>query len=160
MTRAMYPGSFDPVHVGHVDVVEAVAPLFDDVIVVAMFNPAKPGGFFELEEREALLTATFAHLPNVKTASAPGLVVNAARDLGADVIVKGIRSATDMDVEMQMAQTNKAVSGVQTMFVPAEPSNSFVSSRFVREISAMGEDVSAMVPPPVSQALEARKAQS
>lgn len=158
MTRAMYPGSFDPVHVGHVDVVEAVAPLFDDIIVVAMFNPAKPGGFFELEEREALLAATFAHLPNVKTASAPGLVVNAARDLGADVIVKGIRSATDTDIEMQMAQTNKAVSGVQTMFVPAEPANSFVSSRFIREISTMGEDVSAMVPAPVAQALETRKA--
>lgn len=160
MTRAMYPGSFDPVHVGHVDVVEAVAPLFDDVVIVAMHNPAKPGGFFELAEREALLTASFEHLPNVKTANASGLVVHAARDLGADVIVKGIRSAADLDVEMQMAQTNKAVSGVQTMFVPCEPHNSYVSSRFIREISARGEDVSMMVPPPVAAALASRKASS
>ncbi len=160
MTRAMYPGSFDPVHLGHLDVVEAVAPLFDDVVVVAMYNPDKMTGFFSLEQREDLLTASFAHLPNVKTANAAGLVVHAARELGADVIVKGIRTTTDLDVEMQMAQTNKKVSGVQTMFVPCEPANSYVSSRFIREISARGEDVTMMVPPPVAAALADRRAQS
>jgi pantetheine-phosphate adenylyltransferase len=160
MTRALYPGSFDPVHLGHLDIVQAVAPLFDEVIVVAMFNPGKTSGFFELAEREELLAATFAHLDNVTTANASGLVVHAAAELDADVVVKGVRSASDLDVEMQMAQTNKAVTGIQTLLVPSEPANSFISSRFIREISARGEDVSAMVPPPVAQRLATNGARS
>ncbi len=155
MTRAMYPGSFDPVHVGHVDIVEIAAAAFDEVIVVTMYNPAKDG-FFPLAQRRELLEATLGHLHNVSITSAAGLVVDAACDLGATVIVKGIRSATDLDVELQMAQTNKAVSGVQTMFVPTEPDHSFVSSRFIREIASHGGDVSALVPPLVAEAL-ARK---
>jgi pantetheine-phosphate adenylyltransferase len=155
MTRAMYPGSFDPVHVGHVDIVEIAAAAFDEVIVVTMYNPAKEG-FFPLAQRRELLEATLGHLHNVSITSATGLVVDAASDLDATVIVKGIRSATDLDVELQMAQTNKAVSGVQTMFVPTEPDHSFVSSRFIREIASHGGDVSTLVPPVVAAAL-ARK---
>ncbi|MFV2039740.1 MAG: pantetheine-phosphate adenylyltransferase [Acidimicrobiales bacterium] len=157
MTRALYPGSFDPVHVGHVDVVEAAAPLFDEIVVVAMFNPEKPNGFFDLADREAMLAETFAHLSNVATASAPGLVVHAATALEADLIIKGVRGAVDLDVEVQMAHTNKAVTGIQTLLVPSEPANSYVSSRFIREITARGEDMSRLVPPPVAQRL-ARKA--
>ncbi len=157
MIRALYPGSFDPVHIGHLDVVEAAAPLFDEVIVVAMFNQDKPDGFFDLDEREAMLKETFAHLANVSTASSPGLVVQAAAELDADVVIKGVRSAVDLDVEVQMAHTNKAVSGIQTLLVPSEPAHSFVSSRFIREIAARGEDVSSLVPPPVAKRL-ARKA--
>ena len=153
MTRALYPGSFDPVHVGHLDVVEACAALFDDIVVVAMYNPEKPAGFFSLEEREAMLAETFAHLENVSTTSSADLVVQAANQLGADVIIKGLRSAGDLDIELQMAHTNKAVSGVQTLLVPAEPANSFVSSRYIREITARGEDVTTLVPPPVAQRL-------
>jgi pantetheine-phosphate adenylyltransferase len=156
----MYPGSFDPVHLGHLDVVTAAAPLFAEVVVVAMFNPEKNDGFFGLDEREALLAASVAHLPNVRTARASGLVVHAAAELGCDVIVKGIRSASDLDVETQMAHTNKRVTGVQTVFVPSEPANSFISSRFIREISSRGEDVSSMVPPPVAQRLDTGKASS
>lgn len=153
MTRAMYPGSFDPVHVGHLDVVEAAAPLFDEIVVVAMYNPDKPAGFFDLAEREAMLRETFAHLANVSTASAPGLVVRAAADLGANCIIKGVRGAGDLEIEVQMAHTNKAVTGIQTLLVPSEPANSFVSSRFIREITARGEDVTALVPPPVAERL-------
>lgn len=160
MTKALYPGSFDPVHIGHLDVVEAAALLFSEVVVVAMFNPVKTDGFFELDEREGLLAATFAHLPNVTTTRFAGLVVTAASDLGADVIVKGVRSGSDLDVEMQMAYTNKAVTGIQTVLVPSEPAHSFVSSRFIREISSRGEDVSSMIPPPVAKALARRKANS
>jgi len=160
MTKALYPGSFDPVHLGHLDVVEAVAPLFSEIVVVAMFNPAKTDGFFELDEREALLSATFAHLSNVTTTRFSGLVVTAAAQLGADVIVKGVRSASDLDVEVQMAHTNKAVTGIQTVLVPSEPAHSFVSSRFIREISNRGEDVSSMVPTSVAEALGRRKANS
>ena len=153
MTRALYPGSFDPVNNGHVDVVEAAAPLFDEVVVVAMFNPDKPAGFFELADREAMLAEAFAHVENVTTARAPGLVVHAAANLGADLIIKGVRSAGDLEIEVQMAHTNKAVTGIQTLLVPSEPANSFVSSRFIREITARGEDVTALVPPPVAERL-------
>ncbi len=159
MTRALYPGSFDPVHIGHVDVVEAVASLFDEIVVVAMFNPGKESGFFSLAEREQMLAETFAHLTNVTTASAPGLVVHAAAQHEAQVIIKGVRSAADYDTEVQMAQTNKSVTGIQTLLVPSEPANSFISSRYIREITAQGEDVVALVPPPVAQRL-ARKAAS
>ena len=155
MTRAMYPGSFDPVHVGHVDVVEVAATVFDEVVVVAMYNLEKPG-FFPLEERQALLDETFAHLDNVSTTSATGLVIDAALALQAPVIVKGLRSAADLDIEMQMAQTNKSVTGVQTLFVPTEPEHSFVSSRFIREISSHGGAVDHLVPPAVAKALIGR----
>lgn len=158
MTRALYPGSFDPVHLGHLDVVEACAALFDEIVVVAMYNPEKPAGFFTLEEREELLTETFAHLENVSTTSSAGLVVQAAAQLGADVVIKGVRSAGDLDVEVQMAHTNKAVSGIQTLLVPAEPANAFVSSRYIREITARGEDVTALVPAPVGKRLMAKTA--
>ncbi len=155
MTLAMYPGSFDPVHVGHVDVVDVASRLFDQVIVVAMYNPDK-AGYFPLDQREALLAETFGHLDNVKTVSAPGLVVQAAADLGADVIVKGVRGPVDLDVEMQMAHTNKSVTGIQTVFVPTEPPHSFISSRYIREINNEGGDVSHLVPDAVAAALAAR----
>ncbi len=159
MIRALYPGSFDPVHVGHVDVVEAAAPLFDEIVVVTMYNPDKLAGFFDLAEREEMLAETFAHLTNVATAAAPGLVVHAATEHDAQVIIKGVRSAADYGIEVQMAHTNKSVTGIQTLLVPSEPANSFISSRYIREIAAQGEDVTALVPPPVAQRL-ARKAAS
>lgn len=151
MTRALYPGSFDPVHVGHVSVVEACVGLFDDIVVVAMHNPEKPSGFFSLEERENFLAETFAHLKNVSTTSSADLVVQVANELGADVLIKGLRSAGDVDIEFQMAYANRMATGIQTLLVPAEPSNSYVSSRYIREMTAHGEDVSTLVPSPVSR---------
>jgi pantetheine-phosphate adenylyltransferase len=155
MTRAMYPGSFDPVHLGHIDVVQIAAAAFDEVSVVAMYNPEKEG-FFPLSQRQALLEAVLGHLDNVTISVATGLVIDAARDLDAPVIVKGVRSSSDLDIEMQMAQTNKAVSGVQTLLVPTEPDHGFISSRFIREIASSGGDVRDLVPPAVAEAL-ARK---
>lgn len=155
MTRALYPGSFDPVHVGHVDIVEVAARLFDEVVVVTMYNPDK-SGFFELDERRRLLAEAVAHIDNVTTTSASGLVIDAATELDADVIVKGVRGPADLDIETQMAQTNKSVTGIQTIFVPSEPEHGFVSSRFIREISAHGGDVAHLVPPGVAVSLAAR----
>lgn len=152
MTRAMYPGSFDPVHLGHVDVVEAVAGVFDEIVVVAMTNPAKEGMFTD-QERQDMLDEALAHLPNVSTARATGLAIDVAARLDAPVIVKGVRGGADLEIELQMAQTNKAVSGVQTLFVPTEPVHSFVSSRFVREIAVQGGDVSPLVPEGVARRL-------
>ena len=155
MTKAMYPGSFDPLHLGHLNIVEIAASIFDEVVVVTMQNPEKKS-FLSLEAREDLLKSSFSHLPNVSTANSSGLVVNAAVDLEATVIVKGLRSTGDFEIEMQMAQTNKTVAGVETIFIPSEPAHSHISSRFIREIAILGGDVSALVPESVASLLSGR----
>ena len=155
MTKAMYPGSFDPLHLGHLNIVEIAASIFDEVVVVTMQNPEKKS-FLSLEAREDLLKSSFSHLPNVSTANSSGLVVNAAVDLEATVIVKGLRSTGDFEIEMQMAQTNKTVAGVETIFIPSEPAHSHISSRFIREIATLGGDVSALVPESVASLLSGR----
>ncbi|HJM99795.1 MAG TPA: pantetheine-phosphate adenylyltransferase [Acidimicrobiales bacterium] len=155
MTKAMYPGSFDPLHLGHLNIVEIASSIFDEVVVVTMQNPEKKS-FLSLEAREDLLKSSFSHLSNVSTANSSGLVVNAAVDLEATVIVKGLRSTGDFEIEMQMAQTNKTVAGVETIFIPSEPAHSHISSRFIREIATLGGDVSALVPESVASLLIGR----
>ena len=157
MTKVLYPGSFDPLHNGHVEIVEIASRLFSEVVVVAMVNRDK-GGFFPIEQRVALIQESLAHLPNVRIEIHEGLAVDAADALGADFIVKGLRTASDFEVEMQMAQTNKAVSGVETVFLPSGSALGYLSSRWIREISSEGRDVSALVPAPVERALKARRA--
>jgi len=151
----MYPGSFDPLHLGHLNIVEIASSIFDEVVVVTMQNPEKKS-FLSLEAREDLLKSSFSHLSNVSTANSSGLVVNAAVDLEATVIVKGLRSTGDFEIEMQMAQTNKTVAGVETIFIPSEPAHSHISSRFIREIATLGGDVSALVPESVASLLIGR----
>ena len=133
MAIAIYPGSFDPVHLGHVQIVETAATIFDQLIVVAMHNREKKG-FLSIEKREELLKTSFVHLDNVVTDSSTGLVVDVAEALNADVIIKGLRSSVDFEIEMQMAQTNKRISQINTFFIPADPEFSYISSRFIREI--------------------------
>lgn len=156
MPRALYPGSFDPFHIGHVEVVELAARLFGEVVVAVMVNPEKPSGMFALGERIAMAEESLGHLGNVVVASHPGLVVDAWRALDADFVVKGLRSGADLDVEMQMAHTNDAVAGMPTVFLPTTPAHSFVSSRFIREIAKEGGDVSSLVPEPVARRLKDR----
>ncbi len=154
MPTALVPGSFDPIHLGHVEVIEVTARLFDRVVVATVGNPAKSAtGLFDLAERDALVAASVAHLPNVTTTTWSGLVIHLARDVGAEVIVKGLRGVTDFEYEVQMAQTNQHVSGVFTMFLPTAPQHGFIASRFIREIAKMGGSVSDMVPPPVARRL-------
>ncbi len=146
MTTVLYPGSFDPVHNGHVEIVETAAGLFDRVIVAAMRNPSKGNPLLTLEEREAVLHETFDHLDNVTITMFSSLVVDLAQELEADFIVKGLRAVSDFESELQMAQMNQAISGVHTLFVPSASSRSFLASRLIREISRFGGDVSSMVP--------------
>jgi pantetheine-phosphate adenylyltransferase len=156
MPRVLYPGSFDPLHLGHLEVIELATHLFGDVVVGVMINPAKPSGMFDRDERVAMVEDCVAHLGQVSVASHPGLVVDACRALGAHFVVKGLRDGADLDVELQMAHTNHAVTGMHTVFLPTSPEHGFVSSRFIREIAKEGGDVSSLVPEPVARRLKDR----
>ncbi len=152
-TVALVPGSFDPFHNGHLEVVERATKLFDEVVVAAIRNPQKSTQLFELEERQDMIAESLAHLPSVRIVSVSTLLVNVARDVNASAIVKGLRVVTDFESELQMAQMNRQLSGVETLFIPTSSAHSFVASRLLREVSRYGGDVSAFVPAPVNQRL-------
>ncbi len=146
MATVLYPGSFDPLHLGHVDVIEQSVALFGKVIVGVMHNPTKPSGMFSLEQRTAMIKASISYLPSVRVVAFEGLAVDAVKQVKAAFIVKGLRTGGDFEVEQQMAHTNHAVSGVRTVYLPCKPALVFISSRFIREIAQYGGDVTAMVP--------------
>lgn len=156
MATALIPGSFDPLHLGHVDVVDQAVEIFGDVVVAVLVNFDKPSGMFAPDERVALAEASLAGRPSVLVRAFGGLTVQAAADVGADVIVKGLRTPGDFEIEQQMAHMNRSVTGIRTVFVPCRPDFGFVSSRFIREIAAHGGSVEHLVPPPVAAALAGR----
>jgi pantetheine-phosphate adenylyltransferase len=160
MTTVLIPGSFDPIHLGHTDVVDQAVELFGNVVVGVLYNHEKPSGLFTPDERVELAAASLADRASVKVRKFSGLAVQAAADAGADFIVKGLRNAVDFDIEQQMAHMNHSAAGVRTVFLPCRPDLAFVSSRFVREIAAHGGDVDHLVPPPVAAALAGRFAKS
>jgi pantetheine-phosphate adenylyltransferase len=153
MAKVLYPGSFDPLHNGHLEIIETAAGLFDSVTVAAMHNPQKGNGAHPLEDRQAMIRESLAHLPNVEVVMFSGLVVDLARDVGADFIVKGLRMVSDFEGEMQMAQMNFAVAGIHTVFLPSTSKSSFLASKYIRDMSRFGRDVTDMVPPPVARRL-------
>ena len=142
---ALCPGTFDPVTNGHIDVVERAAGLFDHVIVAVIDNPNKEP-MFTAEERVGMLKEALGGLSNVEGASFGGLLVDYARQRGIGIIVKGLRAVSDFDYELQMAQMNRHLSGVETCFVPTNPQWSYLSSSLVKEVAQLGGDVSALVP--------------
>ena len=150
MTVVLYPGSFDPIHNGHVEIVETASRLFDRVVVAAMRNPQKGEPLFSLDERQELIEDSLAHLDNVEVTMFSSLVVDLAREVGAHFIVKGLRAVSDFESELQQSQMNLAISGVHTLFIPSATEHSFVASKWIREIARFGGDVSSMVPPPVA----------
>ncbi|MCX7619219.1 MAG: pantetheine-phosphate adenylyltransferase [Acidimicrobiales bacterium] len=158
VTTVLYPGSFDPIHNGHLEIIETASRLFDTVIVAAMRNPQKGEPLFSLDDREAMISEAVAHLDNVKVTMFSSLVVQLAKEVGADFIVKGLRAVSDFENELQMAQMNHKISGVDTVFLPSTSGNSFLASKLIREIARFGGDVSTMVPPPVAKRLRERYA--
>lgn len=154
MRIALIPGTFDPVHNGHLEVIERAAGLFDEVVVAALRNPQKSEALFDLEERREMLEEVSSHLANVRVVSVATLVVNVAADVGASAIVKGLRAVSDFENELQMAQMNRQLSGVETLFIPTSSTHSFIASRLLREVARFGGDVNAFVPPTVAKRLE------
>ena len=153
MVKVLYPGSFDPVHNGHVEICTTARRLFDHVVVAAMRNPQKSNLFFTDEERFEMLTETCAHLENVEVVQFGELVVDLATQLDVDFIVKGLRGAADFESELQMAQMNKSVSGVETLFLPSTSESAFIASKYIRDITRFGTDCSHLVPEAVARRL-------
>ncbi len=152
---ALCPGTFDPVTNGHLDIVRRAAALFDRVVVAVIENPSKEP-LFPAEERVGMLEEAVADLGNVEVDSFSGLLVDYASRKGIGIIVKGLRAVTDFDYELQMAQMNRQLSGVETCFVPTSPNWSYLSSSLVKEIARYGGDVGGLVPEHVLRHLKER----
>jgi len=153
--RCLCPGSFDPVTNGHLDVIERAASLFDEVVVAVPVNVSKKS-LFTVDERIDMLEKACAHLPEVRIESFEGLLVDFARQRGIPAVVKGLRAVTDFDYELQMAQMNHRLTGVETLFVATNPEYSFLSSSLVKEVASYGGDVAGLVPDVVLQRLHER----
>jgi pantetheine-phosphate adenylyltransferase len=150
--RAVCPGSFDPVTNGHVDVITRAAALYDELVVAVLVNPGK-AGLFSVEERIELLRDAVSELPNVVIDSFQGLLVDYCRAHGIPVIVKGLRAVSDFEYELQMAQMNRELAGVETLFVPTAPQVGHLSSSLVKQIALFGGDVARFVPKAVHDRL-------
>lgn len=155
MRRVVCPGSFDPVTNGHMDIIGRSSRLFDEVIVAVLINESKTG-LFPVAERIELLGAATAEYGNVRIESFRGLLVDFCRAQDAEIVVKGLRAVSDFDYELQMAQMNVGLAGIETLLMPTNPLYSFLSSSLVKEIAKWGGDVSPHVPPMVATRLVAR----
>ena len=154
MTIALFPGSFDPFHNGHLEVVERASKLFDEVIVASLRNPQKAEALFSIDEREQMVMESLSHVGNVRCVAMSTLVVDLARELGATVIVRGLRAISDFEAELQMAQMNRQLSGIETLFLPTGAQHAYIASRLIREVARYGGDVSDFVPAPVYRRLK------
>ena len=153
MRRAVYPGSFDPVTNGHLDVIERAARLFDEVLVAIAHNESKTG-LFSFEERVALLKQTVQRHPNVHVTQFDGLLVDYARSIDAQVIIRGLRAVSDFEYEFQMALMNRKLEGtVETMFLMPKEEYTYLSSRLVKEIARLGGSIDCFVPDCIARAL-------
>jgi pantetheine-phosphate adenylyltransferase len=154
---AIYPGSFDPMTRGHLDVIERAANIFHRVVVAVVVNPQKRDPLFSLDERETMIREAVAHLPHVEVTHFRGLLADFVRRVEATVIVKGLRVVSDFEGEMSTALMNRSLSGVDTVFLPSDPRWSFVSSTLVKEVYNLGADVAKYVPPAVLRIMQAKR---
>lgn len=154
MITALVPGSFDPPTNGHVDVVSRCVAVFDRVVVGVVINPSKQP-LFTIDERKAMLEEC-CPWDTVEVAGFEGLLVDFAREVGADIVVKGLRAMTDFDYEIQLAQMNRQLSGIVTMFIATKPEFGYLSSSLVKEVAGFGGSVDELVPDVVAKALQER----
>ncbi len=151
--RAIYPGSFDPLTNGHVDIIRRAVVMFDSVLVAVANNPAK-NTMFTLEERVALVEEVFADDPRIEVDAISGLLVEYARQRGTRAVVRGLRAVADFEYEYQMASMNRSLApDIETVFLMADPTTFFVSSRLAKEVASLGGDVRHVVPPTVLEAV-------
>lgn len=153
MTVALFPGSFDPIHNGHMSVVAAAAPIFDRLILGVGHNPEKSSGMFTPAQRVEMIGELVAVYPNVSVETFTGLVGDAAREFGANCLIKGVRGPSDLDSELQQAYMNLTTGEIPTVFIPALGPASLVAGRYVREVAAMGGNVHDVVPHAVAMRL-------
>ena len=155
MTIAVVPGSFDPPTLGHVDVISRAAGVFERVVIAVVTNPSK-SALFSADERKAMLEEICSEWQNIDVDDFPGLLVDFVRQKGAGVIVKGLRAVADFEYELQMAQMNHHLSGVQTVFMPTSPEHAYLSSSLVKEVGRFGASLDGLVSPVVAAALKER----
>ena len=154
MAIAVYPGSFDPFTYGHIDIATRAAKMFETVHIVVVHNPAK-NPRLSTNQRVELIKEILANKPGNYVVSSldSGLLVDYCKDLGADALVKGVRTNVDLDYELPMAQVNRDLSGIETIFIPADPTHGFVSSSLVKQVFDLGGDITKYVPSEVVKAL-------
>ncbi|MCI9493022.1 MAG: pantetheine-phosphate adenylyltransferase [Lachnospiraceae bacterium] len=146
MKRAIYPGSFDPVTFGHIDMIERSAKMVDELVVAILINSAK-NPLFSVEERVSMLEEISGHIPNIRITSFNGLLIDYAREVDASVIVRGLRAVTDFEYELQIAQTNRIInSQIDTVFLTTSLEYAYLSSTIVKEVASYGGDISHFVP--------------
>jgi pantetheine-phosphate adenylyltransferase len=153
--RVCCPGSFDPITLGHLDIIGRVSALYDEVVVAVLINKSKTG-LFSVDERIDMLKSVTAEYGNVRVDSFHGLLVHYCQAQDIPVVVKGIRAVSDFDYELKMAQMNHGLTGLETVFMPTNPEFSFLTSSLVKEIATWDGDVSRLVPPIVLERLAAR----
>lgn len=153
MTSALCPGSFDPPTSGHIDLIDRAIELFDRVVVSVIDNPSK-AALFTAAERAALFSEIYGETVEVTTFS--GLLVEHAREMGVDLVIKGLRTGDDYEYETQMAQMNRHLTGMETVFIPTRPELRFISSSLVKEVARLGGSVSGLVPDIVEKAVKER----
>ncbi len=147
MTTAIYPGSFDPITLGHLNIIKRAAQIFDEVVVCVMINGGKNAPLFEIDERVELIGRTVARFPNVRVDSSDDLLANYARRFEKPVIVKGLRAISDFEYEVQMALNNKKLNHeLETLFLAASEKYTYLSSTIVKELGRYGADLSEFVP--------------
>lgn len=155
MRTVLYPGSFDPVTNGHMDIIRRAAKAFDTVIVGILYNPSKPAGAFPVDVRISLLENALSGLDNVQVAAFGGLLIEAVQACGADAVIRGLRTTADVEIELQMARINHELGGVETLLMAAAPETVHISASMVREIARFGGDIAPYVPPSICKQVAA-----